>query len=106
MPKSTKVEKDQRVNKVARMLSNGVVRSEICHYAAIEWGTSERQTDRYIADARKLIKADWEIDRKTFTAEILSQLSSIQKEARKTGNLNVALGCVNQAARIAHIIER
>tara|TARA_R100001460_G_scaffold57903_6_gene97716 strand:+ start:1617 stop:1934 length:318 start_codon:yes stop_codon:yes gene_type:complete len=105
MGKSTKVEKDQRVNRVARLLANGAVRSEICQYAATQWGTSDRQADRYIADARELIKADWEIDRCTFTAEILAQLASIQKEARKTGNLNVALGCVNQAARVARLYE-
>ena len=105
MAKSTKIEKDMRVNRVARLLSNGAVRSEICQYAANEWGTSDRQTDRYIAEARELIRADWEVDRRTFTAEILAQLASIQKEARKQGNLNVALGCVNQAARVARLFE-
>ena len=105
MAKSTKIEKDMRVNRVARLLSNGAVRSEICQYAANEWGTSDRQTDRYIAEARDLIRADWEVDRRTFTAEILAQLASIQKEARKQGNLNAALGCINSAARLARIFD-
>jgi hypothetical protein len=104
--KSTKAEVDYRVNRVARLLSNGAVRSEVCQYAASEWGCSVRQADRYIAEARELLKADWDIDRRTFTAELLSQLASLQKEARKNGNqAHVALGCINAMARIAHILE-
>ena len=104
--KSTKAEVDYRVNRVARLLSNGAVRSEVCQYATSEWGCSVRQADRYIAEARELLKADWDIDRRTFTAELLSQLASLQKEARKNGNqAHVALGCINTMARIAQILS-
>ena len=103
--KSTKIEVDMRVNRVARLLASGAVRSDICQYAAKEWDCSERQTDRYIAAARDLIRADWESDRLTFTAEILAQLASLQKEARKTNNLNAALGCIKTAAQITQILQ-
>ena len=105
--KSTRAEKEYRINRVARLLSNGAVRSEICQYAASEWGSSARQADRYIADAREILKADWDIDRRTFTAELMSQLASLQKECRKNGNqAHVALGCINTMAKIAHILEK
>ena len=55
MAKSTKIEVDMRVNRVARLLANGAVRSEIVQYAANEWGVADRQTDNYIARARELI---------------------------------------------------
>lgn len=104
--KSTKAEVDYRVNRIARLLSNGAVRSEIVQYGATEWGVSARQCDEYIARARDVLKADWDIDRRTFTAELLSQLASLQKEARKNGNQShVALGCINTMAKIAHILE-
>jgi hypothetical protein len=103
--KSTAAEKDYRVNRVARLLSNGAVRSEISQYAASEWGCSLRQADRYIAEAREILKADWDIDRRTFTAELLSQLASLQKEARKGNQPHVALGCINTAARIAQLLS-
>jgi hypothetical protein len=103
--KSTAAEKDYRVNRVARLLSNGAVRSEISQYAASEWGCSLRQADRYIAEAREILKADWDIDRRTFTAELLSQLASLQKEARKGNQPHVALGCINTAARIAQLLN-
>jgi predicted transcriptional regulator len=103
--KSTAAEKGYRVNRVARLLSNGAVRSEISQYAASEWGCSIRQADRYIAEAREILKADWDIDRRTFTAELLSQLASLQKEARKGNQPHVALGCINTAARIAQLLS-
>jgi hypothetical protein len=103
--KSTAAEKEYRINRVARLLSNGAVRSEICEYAKKEWGVSIGTADRYIAGARDLLKADWDIDRRTFTAELLSQLASLQKEARKGNQPSVALGCINTAARIAQLLS-
>ena len=103
--KSTAAEKQFRVNRVARMLANAAVRSEILQYCAEKWGISERQADQYIFDARAILKQDWEIDRRTFTAELLSQLATLQKEARKTNQPNIALGCINSAARLAQLIS-
>jgi hypothetical protein len=104
--KSTRAEAEYRRNRIARLLSNGATRSEIRQYATSEWGLGERQSARYIAEATEILKADWDIDRRTFTAEIMSQLASLQKEARKNGNqAHVALGCINTMAKIAHILE-
>ena len=103
--RSTAAEKAFRVNRVARMLSNGAVRSEICQYAADQWGVSERQADTYVRDARDILREDWEIDRRAFTAELLSQLASLQKESRKNGQGHIALGCINSAAKLAQLIN-
>ncbi len=94
-----------RINRVARLLANGAVRSEILQYAAKEWEASDRTADTYIARARELIRADWETDRLTFTAEILAQLATLQKEARKQNNLGAALGCIKTAAQIAQVLQ-
>ena len=91
--KSTKIEIDMRVNRIARLLANGAVRSEIVQYCGERMGGSlNGQTDTYIAKARDLIRADWETDRLTFTAEILAQLATLQKEARKQNNLERCFG--------------
>jgi len=103
--KSTAAEVHIRVNRVARMLSNGAVRSEILQYGTKEWGVSDRSVDDYIQKARELLKEDWEIDRRTFTAELLSQLASLQKDSRKNGQGHIALGCINSAAKIAQIMN-
>ena len=67
-----------------------------------------RQADSlHQSEATEILKADWDIDRRTFTAELMSQLASLQKECRKNGNqAHVALGCINTMAKIAHILEK
>jgi hypothetical protein len=102
---STQVQKQMRINRIARLLANGATRSECLQYGANEWGLATRQIDQYIHDAREVLKADWDIDRKTFVAELLSQLATLQKEARKSNQPHVALGCINTAARIARVFE-
>ena len=100
----TQAEIDYRVNRVAKLLSQGATRSELVQYAANEWGIATRTADFYIAEARKVLKMDFDIDRRQFTAELLAQLSSVQKAARANGQLHVALGCINTMARIAQVL--
>ena len=101
--KATQSEKEYRTYRIAGLLSRGVTRAEIIKYTAAEWGVKLRQTEQYIADARIVLKKDFDIDRRQFTADMLSQLSTLQKEARNTGQLHVALGCINAMAKIAQV---
>ena len=101
--KATQSEKEYRTYRIAGLLSRGVTRSEIIKYTAAEWGVKLRQTEQYIADARIVLKKDFDIDRRQFTADMLSQLSTLQKEARNNGQLHVALGCINAMAKIAQV---
>ena len=101
--KATQSEKEYRTYRIAGLLSRGVTRSEIIKYTAAEWGLKLRQTEQYIQDARIVLKKDFDIDRRQFTADILSQLSTLQKEARSNNQLHVALGCINAMAKIAQI---
>ncbi len=103
--RSSRAELGLRVNRVARLLANGGTRSDVLQYASTQWECSTRTTDDYIRRAREILCKDWELDRRVFTAELLSQLASLQKEARKTNQLNCALGAINSAARIARVLE-
>ena len=102
---TTIAQTELRINRIARLLANGATRSECVQYGAAEWGLKPRQIDNYIQRAREILRADWEIDRKTFVAELLSQLATLQKDARKSNQPHVALGCINTAARIARVFE-
>ena len=103
--RSSNAELGLRVNRVARLLANGATRSDVLQYASSQWECCDRTTDDYIRRARELLCADWELDRRVFTAEILAQLTTLQKEARKTNNLNAALGCIKTAAQIAQVLQ-
>ena len=103
--RTSKNEHEFRVNKVAKLLSVGSVRSDIHQFAAKEWGVHSRTIDRYIQDAREIVKQDFDIDRRQFTADILSQYASLAKEARKSGQLTVALGCINSMAKVGQVMS-
>ena len=101
--KASQNEKEFRTLRIAALISKVATRSELMRYTANEWGLKQRQSDQYIQDARMVLKKDFDIDRRQFTAEVLSQLSSLQKEARNNNQLHVALGCINSMAKIAQI---
>ena len=101
--KANQNEKEFRTLRIAALISKGATRSELMRYTANECGLKQRQSDQYIQDARMVLKKDFDIDRRQFTAEVLSQLSSLQKEARNNNQLHVALGCINSMAKIAQI---
>jgi len=103
--RSSNAELGLRVNRIARLLANGGTRSDVLQYASNQWECSTRTTDDYIRRAREILCEDWELDRRVFTAEILSQLATLQKEARKQSNLNAALGCIKTAAQIAQVLQ-
>ena len=103
--RTNKNEHEFRVNKVASLLSVGTVRSEISHFATTEWGVSQRSIDRYIQEATVILKQDFDIDRRQFTAEVLAQYASLAKEARKSGQLTVALGCINSMAKVGQVMS-
>lgn len=103
--KATQAVVAHRVNRIARMYAHAAVRSEVVQYCAENWGLSERQADEYIKKAKEVLREDFEIDRRTFTAELMSQLASIQKECRRTGNYSTALGAINSMMKLAQLVN-
>ena len=79
--------------------------TEIVRFASTEWGVSSRTVDSYMQDAREILKQDFDIDRRQFTAEVLAQYASLAKEARKSGQLTVALGCINSMAKVGQVMS-
>jgi hypothetical protein len=53
--------------------------------------------------ARDQMKADWDIERPQMIADLLSQCSTLQVEARERGHYHIALGAINTAARLAQL---
>ena len=56
--------------------------------------------DRLLARAGHQILSVWDIERPQMVADLLSQLSALQQDARIAGHYAIALGCINEAATI------
>ena len=89
--KPTKLEKKFRVNKVVRILKKSASPSSIVQLVADEWGPSERTVDKYIQEARAIIKKDADIDHHDYLASRLHMLVTIVQRAVKNGQLSNAI---------------
>lgn len=101
--KTSRIVTEQRAQRLARIIANGGRRSDCCRYASENWGVDERTVDRYLAIARAQLRADWDIERPQMIADLLSQCSTLQMEARRAGQYHIALGAINTAARLAQL---
>jgi hypothetical protein len=102
-PRSTKQETIDRANRFARIIATGGRRSDCIRFAAENWGVSSRTCDTYLQLAREQLKADWDIERPQMIADLLSQCSTLQLEARRAGQFHIALGAINTAAKLAKL---
>ena len=102
-PRGTKQESLDRANHFARIIANGGRRSDCIKYAEENWGVKTSSCDAYLALAREMLKADWDIERPQMVADLLSQCATLQQEAREKGQLHIALGAINTAAKLAQI---
>ena len=101
--KGTQAETIIRAQKFARIIANGGRRSDCVRYAAENWGVGERTVDKYLGIACDQLKADWDMERPQMIADLLSQCSTLQMEARRAGQYHIALGAINTAAKLAHL---
>ena len=101
--KGTQAETVVRAQKFARIIANGGRRSDCGRFASENWGVGERAVDKYLGLAREQLKADWDIERPQMVADLLSQCSTLQMEARRAGQYHIALGAINTAAKLASL---
>lgn len=105
-PGTTKTETELRAQKLATIILNGGKRSDCLRFASENWGIGTRQTENYLAKARALISADFNGQkRQQIVAEVLGRYSTLEMQARKSGQLAVALGCIHGAARVSRLIS-
>ena len=101
--KGTQAETIARSQKFARIIANGGRRSDCVRYSSENWGVGERSVDKYLEIARDELKKDWDMERPQMIADLLAQCSTLQMEARRSGQYHIALGAINTAAKLAHL---
>jgi len=103
--KGTQAETVIRAQRFARIIANGGRRSDCVRYASENWGVGERSVDKYLEIARDELKKDWDMERPQMIADLLAQCSTLQMEARRSGQYHIALGAINTAAKLAHLVS-
>ncbi len=101
--KGSKAETIIRSQKFARIIANGGRRSDCIEYASKKWGVGYKSVDKYLEIARAELKKDWDMERPQMVADLLAQCSTLQMEARRSGQYHIALGAINTAAKLAHL---
>ena len=103
--KCTQAETIVRAQRFARIIANGGRRSDCVRYASENWGVGERSVAKYLQIARDELKKDWDMERPQMIADLLAQCSTLQMEARRSGQYHIALGAINTAAKLAHLVS-
>ena len=103
--KGTQAETIVRAQRLARIIANGGRRSDCVRYASENWGVGERSVAKYLQIARDELKKDWDMERPQMIADLLAQCSTLQMEARRSGQYHIALGAINTAAKLAHLVS-
>ena len=103
--KGTQAETVVSAQRFARIIANGGRRSDCVRYASENWGVGERSVDKYLEIARDELKKDWDMERPQMIADLLAQCSTLQMEARRSGQFHIALGAINTAAKLAHLVS-
>jgi len=103
--KGTQAETIVRAQRFARIIANGGRRSDCVRYASENWGVGERSVAKYLQIAREELKKDWDMERPQMIADLLAQCSTLQMEARRSGQFHIALGAINTAAKLAHLVS-
>ena len=101
--KSTKGEKEFRIQAVYGLLVDGRSRTDILQYTSENWQVTERTGDQYIQWARERLEADCQITREALLAEALAGYRSIRQQAERRGQLMVAKTCLDATLEIVGI---
>ena len=104
--RSTKSEKEFRVSTVYGLLCDGWSRTQVCQFAAENWESSERNADRYIAEAREKIEQDCNLSRQAFLAEAIGRLRNYEQQAAKRGQMQVATNSVKLQAELVGLVGK
>ncbi|KZR93102.1 hypothetical protein MITS9509_00979 [Synechococcus sp. MIT S9509] len=104
--KATKAEVDRRIHEIVKLLCSAKTNSYIRRYAAEEWGSSERQADRYLVRAREIIQADYSIERHEFMASRIALLDKIAEKSIAQGQHSNAVGAIRLQAELTRLLDK
>mgnify|MGYP007062032771 CR=1 FL=1 len=103
--RSTQAELALRIDTIYGMLCDGKSRANIILTSTEMWGITERQTDNYIAEARKRLEEDCRMSREAFMAEALAGYRSIREQAERRGQLMCSKQCLDSMVSLVGLTK-
>lgn len=91
---------DMRLEMVLTQMLNGARTSIIKQTIMQQWGIGERQAQKYIAAAKKRIKASYDEQIPEFVQTQLEKINHVYYESMKNGERANALAALKQAAQL------
>ena len=98
--RATKVEKEERILRIVRLISNGAVTSDIVDYAKQHWGLQRSATNNLLKEAREIIIDDINRERSEITAEMIHICQTVIKNSMKTNQMSNVIGAVNTISKL------
>lgn len=92
--KATKVEIQERIETVLRMIIDCKRRSEIIAFSRETWGIGQAMTNKYIERARLILREDYSHERADFIAAKLGVLEKVIQASLETGQNSNAVGAI------------
>ena len=74
-------------------------------HAATEWGVNQRMAMNYLARAREIIRADYDVERSDFIASRLALLDKIAEESIACKKHSNAIGALKLQAQITRLLD-
>jgi len=107
MARAQKAQVALRVDRVCRMLQNGVLPFEIVRFCKEEYGVKDRQANEYIRKAKDLIfeSINGE-ERKQYHAQLIATLHRVLVKAMHDDNLACALGATAQLQKLTGLDQK
>ena len=103
--KSDRAEIDRRVHTIVKLLSSAKTNSYIFRYAADEWGVTSRTAERYLAEARQIIRADYSVERSDFLGSRLALLDEIIEQSIRCKQHSNAVGALKLQAQLTRLMQ-
>ena len=104
--KSSKHEVDRRVHEIVKLISSAKTTSYICRFASEEWGVDRRTSERYLARARDIIRADYSIERNEFMASRIALLDKIAERSIESGQHSNAVGAIRLQSELTRLLDK
>lgn len=105
MPKSSISIVNERVTEVAEMLISGETRTSIVQYGTESWEVAERQIDKYIARARKLIQKEVIKDLEYDYAKALRRYEDLYRVGIEKENYKLAISANREIVKLQSLTK-